>query len=313
MKRSFERNPLREFPDGTITRVYPFHVSLQGLETKILCREDSDYDAFVKYICISARRRNVILVVYAVVSNHSHSIILASSQTDADAFAEEIKKMFSMFFSKKYGDSAVMRGTDAKAIWLDSDYYLRNAIAYVIRNAMDNGAKSIQDYKWSGFRAMFCDGRLPKGSPVRSVVGLSKRDMRRIMRTGDKLDDVRWMINDEEELEPVSICDWRYVQDAFLGEQSFFMRLVGGVNTGEMNIKLVDAPRVKRPDGDLLISVNEISQRWFNTEVHNLTLEKKARLLQYVSHCFKTDPSQLARTFELGRETVVTTLGKKRL
>ncbi len=76
MKRCFERNPYRELPDGTITRVYPFHVSLQGLEARILSREDSDYDAFVKYLCLSARRRNVILVIYAVVSNHSHCVIL---------------------------------------------------------------------------------------------------------------------------------------------------------------------------------------------------------------------------------------------
>ncbi|MBR3743479.1 MAG: hypothetical protein IKN31_00020 [Bacteroidales bacterium] len=313
MKRCFERNPYRELPDGTITRVYPFHVSLQGLEARILCREDSDYDAFVKFLCLSARRRNVILVIYAVVSNHSHCVILADSQNRADAFGEEVKRMFSMYFSKKYGDRSVMQRTDVKAIWLDSDYYLRNAIAYVVRNAMDNGARSIQNYKWTGFRAMFCDGRLPAGSAVRSVAKLSKRDMRRIMHTGDRLYDVRWMINADDELEPVSICDWKYVQDAFLEEQSFFMRLVGGVNTGEMSIKLVDAPRAKRTDGDLLISVNEISQRWFKTEVHNLTLEKKARLLQYIHHCFKTDPSQLARTFEIGRETVVNTLGKKRL
>ena len=311
MKSSFDRNPYRELPNGIIARVYPFHVSLKGLESKILCRDDSDYDAFVKYICISARRRNVIPVIYAVVSNHSHSIVLAASQADADAFAEEIKKMFSMYFSNKYGDGSVLKRTDVTAIWLDSDYYLRNAIAYVVRNAMDNGAKSIQDYRWTGFRAMFCDGRLPKGVTVRRVVDLSKRERRQIMRTGDRLDGVPWLINNDNELEPVSVCDWRYVQDAFLGDQCFFMRLIGGVNTGEMNMMLVEAPRVKRSDGELLISVNEISQKWFKAEVHSLTVERKSRLLLHVYRCFKSDPSQLARTFELSRETVLNCLGKK--
>ena len=313
MKRSFERNPLRELPDGTINKVYPFHVSLEGLETKVLCRDDSDYDAFVKYICICARRRNVILVIYAVVSNHAHCVILAAGQDDADAFAEDIKKMFSMYFSKKYSDNSVMKGTDAKAIWLDSDYYLRNAVAYVVRNAMDNGATSIQEYKWTGFRALFCEGKPPKGIVTRQVKNLTKRETRSLMRTGDKLDEVRWLLNEDNELEPVSICDWRYVEAAFLGEQSFFMRLVGGVNAGEMSTKLVDAPRKKRTDAELFLSVNEIAQRWFMTDVHGLSIEKKSRLLIYVSHTFRSDSSQLARIFELSRESVLSILGKKRL
>lgn len=311
MKRCFERNPLRELPDGTITRVYPFHISLKGLESRVLCRDDSDYDVFVKYICICARRKNVILIIYAVVSNHAHCVILAPGQAAADAFAEDIKKLFSMHFARKYGDNSVMKGMDAAAIWLDSDYYLRNAIAYVVRNAMDNGATSIQEYRWTGFRAMFCGGKPPKGIATRSVKDLTKREIRMIMRTGDKLDDVRWLINRENELEPVSICDWRYVEEAFLHEQSFFLRLVGGVNTGEMNTMLEEAPRTKRTDAELLVSVNEVAQRWFKKDVRELSIEKKARLLLYIHHSFRSDPSQLARVFELSRDTVLRCLGKK--
>ena len=98
MKRRFERNPYRELPDGTIAKVYPFHFSLEGLESRILCREDSDYDAFVKIICVCAIRTNVIVVIYTVVSNHVHCIILAPDQETADAFAREVKRMLT--FSK---------------------------------------------------------------------------------------------------------------------------------------------------------------------------------------------------------------------
>ena len=59
-----------ELPDGSIRQLYPFHISMEGLETAILCRDDMDYDAMVKILCIAARRKNVIVVIYAVVSNH---------------------------------------------------------------------------------------------------------------------------------------------------------------------------------------------------------------------------------------------------
>lgn len=312
MKRRFERNPYRELPDGTIAKVYPFHFSLEGLETRILCREDSDYDAFVKIICVCAIRTNVIVVIYTVVSNHVHCIILAPDQETADAFAREVKRMYPMYFSRKYSDRSVLKGIDASAVYLYSDQYLRNAIAYVVRNAMDNGAESIQQYRWSGFRSIFCGGKPATKKGQLKVCELSRRSKRRIMHTDDNLEKVPWLLDENEELEPVTICDRRYVEDAFFNDQAYFLRLIGGVNTAEMHSSLVDGPRVKRPDTDFLIAVNDISQRWFNRPVRELPIEKRARLMLYIYHSYRTDPSQLARTFELRREEVLRLIGRRK-
>ena len=312
MKSRFERNPYRELPNGTIAKVYPFHFSLEGLETRILCREDPDYDAFVKIICVCAVRTNVIVVLYTVVSNHVHCIILAPDQETANAFAREVKRMYPLYFSRKYSDKSVLKGIDASAVYLYSDQYLRNAIAYVVRNAMDNGAESIQQYRWSGFRGIFCGGKPATKKGHLKVCELSRRSKRRIMHTDDNLEKVPWLLDENEELEPVTICDWRYVEDAFFNDQAYFLRLIGGVNTAEMHSSLVDGPRVKRPDTDFLIAVNDISQRWFNKQVRELPIEKRARLMLYVYHSYRTDPSQLARTFELRREEVLRLLGRKK-
>lgn len=305
----FERNPYRVLPNSTITKVYPFHVSLEGSESRILCREESDYDAFVKIISVCARRKNVILVIYAVVSNHIHCVVLAPSQNDADGFASEVKRMYPMYYCRKYSDRSILKGVAVSAIYLYSDYYLRNAIAYVVRNAMDNGAKSIQLYKWTGYRALFCEGKSANVLRWARVSELSRRDKRAIMHTDDDLSDVPWLLNGNNELEPSTTCDWRYAEKAFMNDQSFFLRLVGGVNTAEMQSSLIDGPRIKRPDTIFLNTVNDISQRWFAKDVRNLTPEKKARLLMYVKHSYRTDPSQLARVFELQRDEVVRLLG----
>lgn len=311
MQSRFEKNPYRELPDGSIAKVYPFHVSLEGLETRILCKDHSDYDAQVKVISVCARRRNVILLIYAVVSNHAHSVVLAVDQNTADAFAAEVKRMYSMYFCRKYLDRSVLKGIDASAVYLYSDYYLRNAIAYVIRNAMDNGASSVLSYPWTGIRGLFCGGHPKDDGILTKVCELTRREKRRIMHTDDDLSGVKWLLNDKEELEPVSICDWRYVETAFLNDQSFFFRLIGGVNNAEMQSSLIDAPRIKKPDTDFLKTVNDISSRWFQKTVHELPDDKKARLLQYVSHSNRTDPSQLARVFELQRDVVLRLLGRK--
>ncbi len=310
MKNYFDRNPYRQLPDGRMMRFFPFHICIEGLESKVLCRDDSDYDAFVKIICLAAHRKGTVLVIYTVVSNHMHCLILASDIDAADSCVDEIKKLYSMYFSRKYQEFKVLKRNDAKAIFLDSDYYVRNAIAYIIRNALDNGAKNVQDYKWTGFKAAFCNGRCSSGKQVRPVSALTKNERRTIFHTGDKLDDVGWLIDDEGRLEPVSVCDWQYVESAFGNDQGFFLRLIGGVNTPEMNNKLLIAPRTRRTDNELLLSVNEISQRWFGVDVQELSNERKSRLLKYVNHSYKTTPAQLARTFEIESDVVVRMLGR---
>lgn len=304
----FERNPYRELPDGTIAKVFPFHLSLEGLETRILCRDEDDYDSVVKILAVCAKRKNVILVTYAVVSNHAHSVFLAASESGASDFGLEVKRMISMYFCRKYHDKAVMAGIDSKAIFIDSDWYLRNAIAYDIRNAMDNG-EGIQTYKWTGYRALFRKGRLPDGgTPVRS---LSKRDKRTLLRTDDDLSGVGWVLNSDKELEPVTICDWRYAEASFNDDQAFFMKVLGCTNTAEMDQKLVVAPRIRQKDDELLRNINDICQRWFKKEAHDLPIEKKLRVLPYVFRSCRTSTAQLARAFELERAVVEKVIGRQ--
>ena len=169
------RTVLRQMPDGSVRYVQPYHVSMEGQETVVLCRDEEDYDAMVKIISVCARRKNVIVIIYAVVSNHSHVAILAICQEDADAFSEEIKRMYSMWFSRKYGRTGIMRTVDVKALLLDSDWYTRNALAYVPRNALDNGC-NVDEYPWSGYKAMF-SGLPPTGCPVASMSKEMKRGM----------------------------------------------------------------------------------------------------------------------------------------
>ena len=99
----------RRMPDGIVRLVQPFHISMEGLEKEVLCRDDEDYDAFVKIICVSAERKNVIVIIYAVVSNHCHVAILAADQTASDRFGDEVKRIYSMWFNKKYGKKGTLK------------------------------------------------------------------------------------------------------------------------------------------------------------------------------------------------------------
>ena len=294
-----KRTVLRQMPDGSVRYAQPYHVSMEGQKTVVLCRDDEDYDAMVKIISVCARRKNVIVIIYAVVSNHSHVAILAICQEDADAFSEEIKKMYSMWFSRKYGRTGIMRTVDVKALLLDNDWYTRNALAYVPRNALDNGC-NVDEYPWSGYKAMF-SGQPPTGCPVASM---SKEMKREVMHTGDKLTDVRWLVDDNGRLIPKSICDFEYLEQAFEHDQAYFLRTIGGQNSAEMRHKLVEAPRHMLTDNEFLKIAEETSQRWFSSPIDQISIDRKIRLIPYMFRTVKTTVPQLSRSFGLPREEV---------
>ena len=302
------RSVIRALPDGSVLPVHPFHVCIKGLETAVLCRDDDDYDAMVKVICVSAWRCNVIVIIYAVVSNHCHVAILAASQEDADMYARDIKKVYSMWYSRKYGARNILMRNETKAILLDSDWYVRNTLAYIPRNALDNG-RNVNDYEWSGYRAMFVDSSTM--NKWRKVSDLNARERKLIMHTGDKLDRVPWLLDNENHLIPSSFCDHTYLEQAFNNNQSFFLKTIGAVNITELSYNLEERPYKMVSDTEFQKSAEEISQRWFGKQIAALSIEQKNRLVPYVSHIMKTTPKQLCRVFEISPERMESMLQRK--
>ena len=295
-----QRIAIRTLPSGKVRHVHPFHVCLKGTESSVLCRDDEDYDCFVKIIAVAALRKDVIVVIYTVVSNHCHIVVLASSQTEASAFGEEIKRVYSMWFSRKYEERGVLRRILASAIWLDTDWYVRNALAYVPRNALDNGC-NVDEYKWSGYSAMF---RSRSSCPGRRVSLLTRRERERILHTGDDLSTVEWTLDNENRLMPESFCDRGYLEQAFEGSQAYFLKTIGALNPAELDHKLVEAPRTHITDGELFKSVEEICHRWFGSGLAEISVERKIRLLTYVYRTRKTSANQLARVLGMTRKEV---------
>lgn len=295
-----QRVVVRKLPAGTVCQVYPFHVCLKGTESAVLCRDDEDYDVMVKAIAVCAHRKNVTVVIYTVVSNHCHAVVLARSHADASAFMEEVKRVYSMWFSRKYREKGVLRRVASSAIYLDNDWYVRNALAYVPRNALDNCC-NVDEYKWSGYKAMFREGQEPSGW---SVSAMTRREKEKALHTCTDLDSVRWKLDEDGSLIPSTFCDHEYLEQAFGNSQAFFLKTIGSVNPVEMGTKLVDLPRQRVSDTELLKAAEELCGIWFGCGMADISLERKMRLLPYVFRTRRTSVPQLARIFALKREIV---------
>ena len=298
---------VREMPDKSNRRVYPFHLSMEGLEKAIICRDNEDYDIMVKYIFLCAWRLNTIVVTYTVVSNHLHVILLAENDIAAKAYGDEVRRRYAMWFTHKWKERKLYQNRCVDVQWLDSDWYLRNAIAYVLRNALDNGVR-VEDYPWSGYRALFSRGHCPAGA--RNVASLTKREREHIFHTNDDISRTGWLINRDNQLEPVSACDYQYAEAAFNNSQPFLLKMIGSVNCAEMQQRLIDGPRTRMPDTDFFNHITSVSERWFGKAVSALSPEQKSRLVPYIFHTTNTSIPQLARGFALERDIIAEMIDK---
>ena len=111
-------------------------------------------------------------------------------------------------------------------------------------------------------------------------------------------------------LEPASACDHEYLESAFGYDQAYFLKTIGTVNMAEMHQKLVDNPRQRQNDTEMLKTIESIAQGWFKCGLLDLPLEKKARLLPYIYRSFRTSIAQLARCFGLDPDKVARMVGK---
>jgi hypothetical protein len=296
---AFQRVVERILPDSSVAKVYPFHVCLEGTESVLLCQDDEDFDHLEKSFFLGALDANALVVSEIVLATRGLCAVLAVNWEGAEAVGEFVKKRHSQYIAKKYGERNVMARTRISVQYLDSDRYLRNALAYIPRNAVDTGYR-IEDYPWSSYRGIFA-GQV---QGVRAVSGLSRREKETLLRTHKDLSQVPWVLDEQDRIVPNSACDCAYVESAFLDDQAYYLRMIGEVNPAEMRQKLVLNNHVWQSDSKFIVCVTDVAGRWFQKEVLALTTVEQAKLIIYLFRSYYTSVAQLARCLQLRPEDV---------
>jgi len=281
-------------------QLVPFHITSEGLENKVLFKTNEDYITAVNYIHICALAHGVTIVVYIVLSNHVHMVILAPNFEKAKAFGDAYKKIISQYLESIYGHRRYLHKTEILPQYLYNDWYIKNAIAYDLANSYDAGVHP-ETYRWSSMRAYFCDGKTPTGSfPLRI---LPVRQVKAIFRTHVSLKNVNWYVNSEYEIEPASAVDYKYVESAFHSHQGL-MQAVFSADKPHLREKLVDGVITRRTDTEFIVTVEDLCQKYFKKSMRELTHENKVKLVSLAWRSFKTSPAQLARCCRLKKDEV---------
>lgn len=299
---NFLRTPFKILPNGEEAKTFPFHISTKGQENRVIFKDEEDLRVVHNFIPICARRSNVIVFMDCELPTHIHAGILARSYKDAEHFGESLKISYSKYHAYKYGrDIMIFRGVDSKPTYLEDNRHLRNTICYIPRNSLDVGIR-VEEYPWSGYRALFCGGQIKcSATPLSS---LSARESRRIFMTGDKLKDTGWLINKNGLLEPASYCDWKYAEGAFDNDIKFFMKVLGCSDDAQMEQEMVKDRFHRKTASELILEIEKRCLNKYNRPLSMLTDGEKIPLIKSIYFSCCTSVPQLARCFGLKRDFI---------
>ena len=126
-----------------------YHICTDGLSRKLLFRDRNDYIHGMNDIPACLQLIEGEIICFSLMPNHVHFIVHTSAE-NAKRFIENYKKRLSGRLMRKYNEphSLSRLGTLIKDI--DSEDYLKTAIAYVLRNPLAANMVCLPNtYRWS--------------------------------------------------------------------------------------------------------------------------------------------------------------------
>lgn len=126
-----------------------YHISSSGLANKCIFHTREEFILGMNDIAVCASRFDISILCFCLMSNHFH-FVTSGKQEVCRAFAEEYKRMCAIRMRQFSREVKGMKDTRIQLDRIDSQEYLENAIAYVLRNPLTAKIMVMPyHYEWS--------------------------------------------------------------------------------------------------------------------------------------------------------------------
>ncbi len=265
-----------------------FLVTTDHLSDRIWFKDKEDFKVGMNYVAIAAFILNVKVVVFILMSNHVHFIIICNTEAEAREFADYYKNLYSRYYRNKYGINEFLRevGVDVREIEWEGEAFER-ATAYVMMNSVAaNICMNCTQYSW-GTGSLYFNQKPEKGTMLKDI---SRRAQIRLLHSNVKLPQNMIML-DEGYISPASYVDVQLVEQVFRTPK----RMLYFLNTSsKAKVKYSAMPSFR--DQTIISAAEDICRTLFSTDsIEALSEEQKTELIQQLRFRFSADVAQLCR------------------
>lgn len=277
-----------------------FHGCTRGYGGVTLFFDKQDFITAVNYTAIVQYKSNVGVVAFCHMPNHSHFIISSDKQDAAQDFLTTFKRLYSMYFRKKHNGIQIFRKEDDLIKRIDNPMYLRQCIAYVLRNPLKAGlVKTMSSYPWTSFSCYFPQKKtVPSGTPVCSI---PYKKARKILRTHIDLRGSKLYISENGMITPESFVYHKMAEDAFNNSLRQFLSYFGSTDDEKLEYDLIISAIVKYNISEIEEIAENLSKKDFGKKVEMLLPEQRRKLAIKIHKKYNTTVARLARVLKINK------------
>lgn len=126
-----------------------WHFSTDGNAVDAIFLDEEDFINGMNRIYVLARKHNIVILAFSLMDTHVH-FILWGSFDDCNRFMHDYVKATSRYITLTHGDRNKLADVPIHHQVVDTDFYLKTVICYVIKNAPVGGISfNAMDYPWS--------------------------------------------------------------------------------------------------------------------------------------------------------------------
>lgn len=126
-----------------------WHFYTNGDDVDIMFCDRRDYTFGMNRIYSVIRQYDVVIMAFVLMDTHIH-FVLYGDFDDCNRFMHEYLRLTSQYIAFTHGDHAKLQKIHLSHQVIDTDYYLKTVICYVIKNAVTAGMPFLANsYPWS--------------------------------------------------------------------------------------------------------------------------------------------------------------------
>jgi len=130
-----------------------YHVTSRGNEKKTIFKDDADRNIFLDILYKVNKRYNWICYGYCLMDNHYH-LVIETPDGNLSRGMRQLNGVYTQIFNKRHERVGHIFQGRYKAILIQKESHLLEVCRYVVLNPVRaKAAKSIEDWKWSSYRA----------------------------------------------------------------------------------------------------------------------------------------------------------------
>lgn len=277
-----------------------YHVSSHGLERNDIFKSREDFIAGMNDVAICVPGFDVRIICFCLMSNHFH-FLLYGSLAECRRFSEEYKRKCAMRMRLISGEVHGLKDVEVRIDVVESQDYLENVIAYILRNPVASGMLLMPyHYPWSSASVYFTGGAQQKGLML-GEMGVRQRY--RVLKSRVSLPD-SYVVDGDGMILPSCYVDVETVEKIFRHPSRLLMLMAKRVEN-DVEIKLGMAERVTMTDQEILTQMRELIRKEFNKEsIVQLSMNQRLKLCVLLKRNFGSGIKQIARLTRMEPEVV---------